>query len=129
MDEGGQLVGRSVPGGAELWRTDTYRAVRLQAGGHLLLLGVDGYQVVAARTGATEWESPGRVLMWWAPLTDGELVLAAGRSPVGRPTMEARRLADGELQWVLPVEEGVRSVAAVGGHLVLRSRDELIVLT
>lgn len=129
MDEGGQLVGRSVPGGAELWRTDTYRAVRLQAGGHLLLLGVDGYQVVAAGTGALEWESPGRVLMWWAPLTDGTVVLAAGRSGAGRPTMEARRLADGELEWVLPVEEGVRSVTAVGGHLVLRSRDELIVLT
>ena len=85
--------------------------------------------MVAARTGALAWESPGRVLMWWAPLTDGSVVLAAGRTGAGRPTMEARRLADGELQWVLPVEEGVRSVAAVGGHLVLRSRDELIVLT
>jgi hypothetical protein len=30
---------------------------------------------------------------------------------------------------VLPVEEGVRSVSAVGGHLLLRSRDELILLT
>jgi hypothetical protein len=101
----------------------------VQAGGHLLLLGVDGYQVVAARTGAVEWQSPERVLMWWAPLTDGRVVLAAGRSGTGRPTMEARRLADGELEWVLPVEEGVRSVSAVGGHLLLRSRDELILLT
>jgi len=128
MDEGGTLVGRSVPDGAVLWRHDTYRAARAQAGGHLLLLGVDGYQVVAARTGAVEWQSPERVLMWWAPLTDGTLVLGAGRSGTGRPTMEARRLADGELEWVLPVEEGVRSVSAVGGHLVLRSRDELILL-
>jgi hypothetical protein len=129
MDEGGTLVGRSVPDGAVLWRHDTYRAARVQAGGHLLLLGVDGYQVVAARTGAVEWQSPERVLMWWAPLTDGRVVLAAGRSGTGRPTMEARRLADGELEWVLPVEEGVRSVSAVGGHLLLRSRDELILLT
>jgi hypothetical protein len=30
---------------------------------------------------------------------------------------------------VLPIEQGVRSVTAVGGHLVLRSRDELILLT
>ncbi|WP_158373051.1 PQQ-binding-like beta-propeller repeat protein [Cellulosimicrobium cellulans] len=129
MDEGGTLSARSIPGGTELWRHDTYRAVRLQAGGHLLLLGVDGYQVVAARTGTVEWESPERVLMWWAPLTDGTLVLAAGRSGTGTPTMEARRLADGGLEWVLPIEQGVRSVTAVGGHLVLRSRDELILLT
>lgn len=129
MDEGGTLSARSIPGGTELWRHDTYRAVRLQAGGHLLLLGVDGYQVVAARTGTVEWESPERVLMWWAPLTDGTLVLAAGRSGTGTPTMEARRLADGGLEWVLPIEQGVRSVTAVGGHLLLRSRDELILLT
>ncbi|MCG7285902.1 PQQ-binding-like beta-propeller repeat protein [Cellulomonas sp. ACRRI] len=129
MDEGGTLSARSLPGGTELWRHDTYRAVRLQAGGHLLLLGVDGYQVVAARTGTVEWESPSRVLMWWAPLTDGTLVLGAGRSGTGTPTMEARRLADGGLEWVLPIEQGVRSVTAVGGHLVLRNRDELILLT
>ncbi|WP_431836684.1 PQQ-binding-like beta-propeller repeat protein [Cellulomonas sp. Y8] len=129
MDEGGTLVGRSLPDGAELWRHDTYRAVRVQSGGHLVLLGVDGYQVVAARTGRSEWESPERVLMWWAPLTDGATVLGAGRSPTGRPTMEARRLSDGELEWVLPIEDGVRSVEAIGGHLVLRSRDELIALT
>ncbi|TKR22480.1 hypothetical protein FA014_16205 [Cellulomonas hominis] len=129
MDEGGTLSARSIPSGAELWRHDTYRAVRLQAGGHLLLLGVDGYQVVAARTGTVEWESPERVLMWWAPLTDGAVVLGAGRSGTGTPTMEARRLADGALEWVLPIEQGVRSVTAVGGHLVLRSRDELILLT
>lgn len=115
MDEGGTLVGRSLPDGAELWRHDTYRAVRVQARGHLLLLGVDGYQVVEARTGLVEWQSPGRVLMWWAPLTDGSTVLAAGRSATGRPTMEARRLSDGELEWVLPVEDDVRSVTAVGG--------------
>ena len=129
MDEGGTLVGRSVPDGAELWRHETYRALRLQARGHLLLLGVDGYQVVAARTGTLEWESPGRVLMWWAPLTDGTLVVGPGRSGTGSPTMEGRRLADGALEWVLPVEDGVRSVTAVGGHLVLRSRGELIVLS
>lgn len=128
MDEGGTLVGRSVPDGAELWRVETYRAVRLQSGGHLLLLGVDGYQVVDVRTGLTLWESPTRVLMWWAPLTDGSIVVGAGRAATGEPTMEGRRIADGTLVWALPLEDGVRSVTAVGGHLVLRTRDELILL-
>ncbi|WP_454049222.1 hypothetical protein [Cellulomonas sp. Marseille-Q8402] len=128
MDEGGSLVGRSVPDGDELWRLDTYRAARLQSGGHLLLLGVDGYQVVDVRTGLTRWESPVRVLMWWAPLTDGQVVVGAGRATSGEPTIEGRRLADGALEWALPLEDGVRSVTAVGGHLVLRSRHELILL-
>lgn len=128
LDEGGTLVGRSLPDGDELWRIETYRAVRLQSAGHLLLLGVDGYQVVDIRTGVVQWESPARVLMWWAPLTDGEIVVAPGRSGTGEPVLEGRRLADGSLVWALPLADGVRSVTAVGGHLVLRSRDELILL-
>lgn len=128
LDEGGTLVARSLPEGRELWRLDTYRAVRLQSAGHLLLLGVDGYQVVDVRTGVVQWESPTRVLMWWAPLTDGETVVAAGRSGTGEPVVEGRRLTDGSLQWVLPLDEGVRSVTAVGGHLLLRTRQELILL-
>lgn len=128
LDEGGALVGRSVADGRELWRLDTYRAARLRAGGHLLLLGVDGYQVADVRTGEVTWESPVRALMWWAPLTDGRTVLAPGRSGGGAPTLEARRLDDGHLEWSMPLEEGVRSVTAVGGHLVLRTRHELVVL-
>lgn len=128
LDEGGALVGRSVVDGRELWRLETYRAVRLRAAGHLLLLGVDGYQVADARTGEVAWESPVRALMWWAPLTDGRTVLAPGRSGGGSPTLEARRLDDGHLEWSMPLEEGVRSVGAVGGHLVLRTRHELVVL-
>lgn len=126
MDEGGELVGRLLPGGGELWRVETYRAARLQAGGRLVLLGVDGYQVVDVRSGELAWETPGRVLMWWAPLTDGTVVLGAGRTGDGAPTVEARRLSDGALEWALPLPDGVRSVTSVGGHLVLRTRDELI---
>lgn len=128
LDEGGALVGRALPAGDQLWRLETYRSVRLQSEGHLLLLGVDGYQVVDVRTGLVQWESPSRVLMWWAPLTDGEIVVAPGRSGTGEPVVEGRRIADGSLVWVLPLADGVRSVTAVGGHLVLRSRDELILL-
>jgi hypothetical protein len=128
LDEGGELVGRSLPEGEELWRLDTYRAVRLQSAGYLLLLGVDGYQVVDVRTGRVQWESPARVLMWWAPLSDGETIVAAGRSGSGEPTVEGRRLADGSLRWTLPLTDTARSLSAVGGHLVLRTRDELVLL-
>ena len=98
----------------------------VEAGGRLVLLGVDGYQVVDVRSGELAWETPGRVLMWWAPLTDGTVVLGAGRTGAGAPTVEARRLSDGALEWALPLPEGVRSVTSVGGHLVLRTREELI---
>jgi hypothetical protein len=128
LDEGGELVGRSLPDGEELWRLETYRAVRLQSAGYLLLLGVDGYQVVDVRTGHVQWESPARVLMWWAPLSDGETIVAAGRSGSGGPTVEGRRLADGSLRWTLPLTDTARSLSAVGGHLVLRTRDELVLL-
>lgn len=128
LDEGGTLIGRSVPSGAELWRLDTYRSVRMRVGGHLVLLGVDGYQVVSARTGRVEWETPYRVLMWWAPIADGSLILGPGRSGTGAPTIEARRLDGGELAWVLPLDDGVRTVQAVGGHLVLRTREEFVLL-
>lgn len=128
LDSGGSLIGRALPSGAELWRYETYRAARLQVDGRLVLLGVDGYQVLDVRTGEMEWESPFRVLMWWAPLTDGELVLAAGRSGDGSTTIEARNLADGTLAWVYPLPDGARSVEAVGGHLLVRTRDDLTLL-
>jgi hypothetical protein len=128
LDSGSSLMGRALPSGAELWRYETYRAARLQVDGRLVLLGVDGYQVLDVRTGELEWESPFRVLMWWAPLTDGELVLAAGRAGDGSTTIEARQLDDGELAWVYPLPEGARSVEAIGGHLLVRTRDDLTLL-
>lgn len=128
LDAGGSIVGRALPSGTELWRFETYRAARLQVDGRLVLLGVDGYQVVDVRTGELEWESPFRVLMWWAPLTDGELVLAAGRAGDGSTTIEARDLADGTLSWVYPLPDGARAVEAVGGHLLVRTRDDLTLL-
>lgn len=128
MDEGRTLVGRAVPDGTRLWRLETYRAVRLQVDGRLVLLGVDGYQVVDVVTGRVQWETPSRVLMWWAPLSDGRLVLAAGRTVTGSPTIEARNLDGGDLEWSLPLEPGVRAVTAIGGHLLLRTRDEVVAL-
>lgn len=129
LDSGGTVMGRALPSGAELWRIETYRAARMQVGGRLVLLGVDGYQVVDVRTGELDWESPYRVLMWWAPLTDGRLVLAAGRSGDGATTIEARRLDDGTLEWLYPLPDGVRAVEAVGGHLVVRTRDDVTLLS
>lgn len=128
LDSGGSVVGRSLPAGDELWRLDTYRAARLRVDGKLVLVGVDGYQVVDVRTGDVLWQTPGQTLMWWAPLTDGRLVLSAGRTGSGASTIEARRLVDGVLEWSLPVPDGVRAVTEVGGHLVLRTRDEILLL-
>jgi outer membrane protein assembly factor BamB len=128
LDEGATVVGRALPDGDVLWRLDTTRAPRLQAGGRVLLLGTDGFQVLDARSGAQLWEVSARTLMWWSPVTDGRSVLSPGRGPDGAPTVEARDLADGTLRWTLPLVEGTRSVAAVGGHLVLRTADEVVVL-
>jgi hypothetical protein len=129
LDEGGTVVARSLPDGAELWRLDTYRSVRVVAAGVVVLLGVDGYSVVDLATGVERWTLPGRELMWWAPLTDGTLVLAPGRTASGDATVEARRLTDGEVAWTVPLEPGTRTVTAEGGHLLLRTRDQLISLS
>lgn len=128
LDEGGTVVGRSLPDGAELWRLDSYRAPRAQAAGRVLLLGVDGVQVVDARTGQVAWESPYRTLMWWSPVTDGRLVLTPGRAAGGAHTVEARDLGDGRLVWSLPLGPTTRAVQAVGGHLLLRTRDEVVLV-
>jgi hypothetical protein len=129
LDEGGTVVARSLPGGEELWRLDTYRSVRVVAAGVVVLLGVDGYSVVDLATGVERWSLPGRELMWWAPLTDGSLVLAPGRTASGDATVEARRLSDGEVAWTVPLEPGTRTVSAEGGHLLLRTRDQVISLS
>jgi outer membrane protein assembly factor BamB len=128
LDEGGSIVARSLPEGEEIWRLDTFRSVRIVAGGSVVLLGVDGYEVVDLATGQVRWELPFRDLMWWAPLTDGTLVLGPGRTASGDPTIEARRLSDGEVAWTVPLEPGTRTVTAAGGHLLLRSRDALTAL-
>ncbi|RMI13631.1 outer membrane protein assembly factor BamB family protein [Cellulomonas triticagri] len=128
LDEGGTVVGRSLPDGDELWRLDTYRTPRTQVAGRLLLLGVDGYQVVDARTGQVAWQTPERGLMWWSPVTDGEVVLGPGRSGQGRQTVEARGLADGRLLWTVPLPDDVREVSALGGHLLVRTREDLLLL-
>ncbi|HEY0218116.1 MAG TPA: hypothetical protein VGC57_17120 [Cellulomonas sp.] len=128
LDEGGTVAARALPDGVALWSRETFRSVRMVAGGQLVLLGMDGFSVVDARTGELAWELPGHELMWWLPLSDGSLVLAPGRDGSGAPVVQARRLADGEVAWALPLDPEVRSVDALGGHLVVRTWDELMVL-
>ena len=48
-------------------------------------------------------------------------------SPDGRPELSGRGLQDGVRYWSVPLPEGVRRVDAVGGHLVVRTEDDLIV--
>ena len=63
----------------------------------------------------------------WDPVSDGTLVLGPGTSPDGRPELWGLGLQDGVRYWSVPLPEGVRSVDAVGGHLVVRTENDLIV--
>ena len=127
VDEGSQLVSLDLGTGTEQWRTASPLDPRVLVGHRLVVSGAGTYGVLDASDGRELWSVDTDDALGWEPLSDGTLVLGPGLSPDGRPELWARALADGVRYWAVPLPEHVRHVDAVGGHLVVRTPNDLIV--
>ena len=127
VDEGPQVAGVDATTGAQQWRTPTQLDPRLLVSDRLVVAGADSYGVLDVTDGSMMWDVDTGEVLTWNPVSDGTLVLGPGTSPDGRPELWGLGLQDGVRYWSVPLPEGVRSVDAVGGHLVVRTENDLIV--
>jgi hypothetical protein len=127
LDEGPLVSAVDASTGAQTWRTPSQLDPRLLVSDRLVVSGTDSWGVLDATDGSMMWEVDAGAVLTWEPVSDGTLVLGPGLSPDGHPELWGRGLQDGVRYWSVPLPEGVRRVDAVGGHLVVRTENDLIV--
>ncbi|KQY24770.1 hypothetical protein ASD16_04540 [Cellulomonas sp. Root485] len=127
VDEGPQMAGVDATTGAQRWRTPSQLDPRLLVSDRLVVAGADSYGVLDVTDGSMIWDVDTGAVLTWNPVSDGTLVLGPGTSPDGRPELWGLGLQDGVRYWSVPLPEGVRSVDPIGGHLVVRTENDLIV--
>lgn len=127
VDEGPQVSAVDSSTGEPRWRTPSQLDPRLLVSDRLVVSGADRYGVLDVTDGSMIWDADTGAALTWDPVSDGTLVLGPGTSPDGRPELWGRGLQDGVRYWSVPLPEGVRSVDSVGGHLVVRTENDLIV--
>ena len=126
LSTGVAVRGFDMATGDELWSLSTRSTPRAVVDETLLVADGGRWAGYDARTGLALWshelEAPD-----WPALTDGSLVL----TPVedgGRVTLVARGLRDGAQRWQVGVPPQVTRLAAVGGLLVGRTDEGIVVL-
>lgn len=119
-----------VADGVELWRRPTPAQVVLRVAGSLVLVDDGEILVLDVRTGDERWSRPGGLAdpLWIIPVSDGVRVLVPGYEVETGRYVTAYELADGDMVWRSTLPDGVIEVAAVGGLVVGRAVDDLIVL-
>lgn len=127
VDAGPEVVGVDVTTGAEQWRTRSMLDPRLLVSDRLVVSSASTYGVLDATDGTPLWDVEAGSMLPWSPLCDGTLVVGPGLSPTGGAELWGRGLDDGVRYWSVPLPEGVRHVEAIGGRLVVRTADDLIV--
>ena len=126
LSTGVAVRGFEVATGNELWSLST-RATPQAVVDDTLLVADDGrWAAYDAHTGASLWshelEAPA-----WPVLTDGSLVLTAVDDG-DRVTLLARGLRDGAQRWQVSVPPQVTRLSAIGGLLVGRTDEGVVVL-
>jgi outer membrane protein assembly factor BamB len=127
VDEGPEVAALDATTGTEQWRSRSALDPRVLVRHRLVVSGSSTYGVLDAADGTALWDVDTGAVLPWNPLSDGTLVLGPGTSPDGEPELWGRGIDDGVRYWSVPLPEGVRRVDAVGGHLVVRTENVLIV--
>ncbi|UJP39395.1 outer membrane protein assembly factor BamB family protein [Cellulomonas palmilytica] len=112
--------------GDELWSLGLRATPRAVVDETLLTSDGGRYAAYDVRTGTPLWSDPSDAPDW-PPLTDGSLVLTASRDD-GVTTLMARGLRDGAQRWQVELPRQVTQLAAVGGLLVGRTADGIVLL-
>ncbi|MBT0994758.1 PQQ-binding-like beta-propeller repeat protein [Cellulomonas sp. DKR-3] len=131
VSTGVDVRGIDVGSGAEVWRAVTTMRVRGVVAQTVLLGDGPRYAALDATDGRTLWWQERRSALPWTPLTDGSVVLAPGEDGAGGDapgTLVARDLRDGGALWQTELPAGVRSLETVGGLVVGRTADGVVVL-
>lgn len=131
VSTGVDVRGIDVVTGAERWRAVTTMRVRGVVAGTTLLVDGPRYAALDVTDGRVLWWQEQRSALAWAPLTDGSVVLAPGDGDAGADapgTLVARDVHDGSALWQAELPTGVRTLEGVGGLVVGRTADGVVVL-
>lgn len=128
VDAGARLQGVDVRSGQLRWSLEETLDAVAVVDGSVVVTGERRFGVLDPKDGSMVWTVDAGGPLPWQPVSDGGLVLAPGTAD-GRPVMVALGLHDGVRYWTVPLPEGVVDVAGVAGHLVVRTADEVVVLT
>ena len=128
VDDGRQeLVGLDAATGRRLWArpmdpvTGLYPTLIVD--GVLLLQGTASAEAIDGRDGRTLWTAAS--VEGARGLTDGRRALLAEGPPGGAPTaLVARSLADGEVQWRVPLPHGTYDLSFVPGGPLIALTDQ-----
>ena len=128
LSTGVAVRGFATATGDPLWSLSTRSSPQAVVDGTVLISDDGRWAGYDVRTGAALWshelEAPG-----WPVLTDGSLVLTPVKERDGRVTLVARGLHDGAQRWQVGVPPQVKRLAAIGGLLVGRTDEGIVVLT
>ena len=128
LSTGVAVKGFAAGTGDELWSVSTRSSPRAVVDGTVLVSDDGRWAGYDARTGSALWshelDAPD-----WPVLTDGTLVLTPVSERGGGTTLVARGLRDGAQRWQVDVPPQVTRLAPVGGVLVGRTEDGIVVLT
>jgi len=134
LDAGNRVLAVSPADGATAWMLPTSMTPVAVADGVVVLAGDASVGAVDGTDGRLLWQQDLRDELLSAPLTDGLQVLVAepdgtaGADGAGGHVLVARGLRDGVETWRVALPADVRSVVAVGGHVVARTATEVVVL-
>jgi outer membrane protein assembly factor BamB len=90
--------------------------------------GLTHYGVVDAGDGRELWSYDVGQQVQWLPISDGSLVIGPAVDERGAPTLVGLGLQDGTRFWEVPLPSHVQRVVGVGGHLVVLTANETVVL-
>jgi outer membrane protein assembly factor BamB len=131
ISTGVDIRGIDAVTGAEQWRAVTTMRIRGVVAGTALLVQSARYAALDVTDGRVLWWQERRSALAWAPLTDGSVVLAPGDDPGGADapgTLVARDVHDGSQLWQTDLPAGVRTLESVGGLVIGRTADGMVVL-
>ncbi|MGY4642923.1 hypothetical protein [Cellulomonas sp. URHB0016] len=128
VDDGGSLSAVDADTGAHRWTTEQALDVGTVVSHRLVVSGLTHYGVVDPADGRQLWSYDVGQQVPWSPISDGSLVLGPAVDDLGAPVLVGLGLQDGTRFWSVPLPSHVQRVVGVGGHLVVLTPNETVVL-
>lgn len=128
VDLGRRVVAVDPDDGAQRWEQVVPLSPVAVVDGVVVLGGDVGVGAVDAGDGAVLWQQRVPQVVPFGPVTDGLVVVGPEPAPGDGWALVGRGLRDGVRVWSVPLPDGARGLDVVGGRMVVRTSDEVVVL-
>lgn len=128
VDLGRRVVAVDPDDGAQRWEQVVPLSPVAVVDGVVVLGGDVGVGAVDAVDGTVLWQQRVPQVVPFAPVTDGLVVVGPEPARGGGWALVGRGLRDGVRVWSVPLPDDARGLDVVGGRMVVRTPDEVVVL-